>query len=89
MKRVEVTWVDSCSPERYWNWDVDGKADLITTVGYIARRDKKTISLVASIGSRRLQGRMGDHSACGYQEDSEVEVDGPQASRETTTTEPR
>lgn len=56
MKRVEVTWVDSCSPERYWNWDVDGKADMITTVGYVARRDKKTISLVASIGRGGSKG---------------------------------
>lgn len=56
MKRVEVKWVDSCSPERYWNYEVDGKPDHIVTVGFLVKKHKKTLVICASSGSGGSKG---------------------------------
>jgi hypothetical protein len=58
MKQVKVKWVDSCSPEKYWNWDVDGKADHIVTIGFLVRKTRKTIVICASLGESSKGGFM-------------------------------
>lgn len=56
MKIVIVKWVDSCSPERYWNWEVDGKPDHIVTVGFVVKKTKKIVVICASYGSGGSKG---------------------------------
>lgn len=58
MKYVKVKWVDSCSPERYWNWDVDGKPDHIVSIGFLVRKTKHTIVICASTGESSKGGWM-------------------------------
>ena len=56
MKRVQVKWIDSAGPSRYWNPDIELHADPVVTVGFLHKRTKKELVIIQSQASESLGG---------------------------------
>jgi hypothetical protein len=56
MKRVQVKWIDACTPTTHWNPNIVLEPDHIVSVGFLKKKSKKCVVLIQSDAEGGSQG---------------------------------
>jgi len=56
MKRIEVKWIDACTPTTHWNPGIVLAPDHIVSVGILKKKTKKCVVLIQSDAEGGSQG---------------------------------
>ena len=59
-RKITVWWVDSASPERYWNYPdgLETWPHRIVTCGYLLRENKRVVVVASSLGPHAVGGAL-------------------------------
>ena len=56
MRRVQVKWIDACTPTTHWNPNIVLEPDHIVSVGFLKKKSKKCGVLIQSDAEGGSQG---------------------------------